>query len=227
MNHKYLIFDSGSLINFSANSLLSVFEDLKKIFPGEFLITKTVKYEVIDHPIKVKRFEWGALRVQELLNKGVIKIAENNVVNENELKKEAGKILDIANNTFFVKNRALHLIDKGEAEALALSRILTRNKNQNTVVIDERTARVLYEKPEYLQRLMSKKLHKNVSAKKENFKEFSGINIIRSTELAYIAYKKGFIHIKDKKTLEAVTYALKFNGVSISEKEVQMYKRFG
>jgi len=221
---KFIVFDSGSMINFSSNSLLSVFEGLKKNFDGEFLITNEIKYEVIDHPIKVKRFEWGAIRIKKLLDTGIIKIAEKGFVNGNELKRRAKKIMSIANNTYFTKNRALDLIQQGEAEILALTQMLSEQKYDVATVIDERTARVLCENPQNLQKLLEKKLHDKVTANEDNFKLLSGCNIIRSTELAYVAYKKGLIEKIDPRTLEAVIYALKFGGVSISEKEVMAYK---
>ena len=65
---KYLIFDSGSVINMTENCLLSVFRDLNKVFQGEFIITDEVKYETIDHPLKIKKFGWGAIRIQSLLD---------------------------------------------------------------------------------------------------------------------------------------------------------------
>jgi len=222
---KFLVLDSGTLINFSTNSLLSVFEQLKESFDGEFLITNKIKSEVVDHPIKVKRFEWGALRIKQLIDREVVKIAEKGFVNGNEMKKRAKKLLEAANSSFFAKKRALHLIDQGEAEVIAVSRMLESQGHKVATVIDERTARVLCEKPENLEKLLKKKLHTHIQTTKSNFDLFKGCNIIRSTELAYIAYKKGFLHIKDKKVLEAVIYALKFGGVSISEKEAQMYKK--
>lgn len=222
---KYLIFDSGALINFTINGLLDVFEKLKEYFPGEFLITRTIKHEVIDHPLKVQRFEWAALRVQELLNKGILELAEEKIVNDDELTKEAEKLMGEANNTFFAKNERIHILDRGECECLALSRIISRKGHKNLIVIDERTARVLCESPENLQKLFEKKLHTPVGSDKSKFKLFKEFKIIRSTELAYMAYKKGFIKIKEKDTLEAIIYALKFGGTSISEKEVQVYSR--
>lgn len=222
---KYLIFDSGSLINFTMNGMLDVFQELKKAFPGEFLITKTIKYETIEHPLKIQKYEWGALRINELLKKGVIKLAEDKIVNENELKKEAGKILDAANNMFFAKGRPLHLIDTGEAESLALSKMLSSRNYENLLVIDERTARVFCEKPENLQEILAKKLHTEIKVDKSKLRLFRNFGVIRSTELAYVAYKKGFVKIRNKQALEAIFYALKFGGCSISEREVEMIKK--
>lgn len=222
---KYIIFDSGVLINFALNSLLTILRSLKKGFDGEFLITPAVKYEIIDHPLKVQRFEWGALRLQKLLKDGVIKEATKEIVKASELKKEATKILRTSNDVFFISKKPIHLLDEGEAECLALSKILTGKNKENVIAIDERTARVLCESPENLKEILDKKLHTNVNVNKENLDLFRGFDIIRSTELAYLAYKKGFIYIKDKKAIGAITYALKFGGCSISEKEAEAYKR--
>ena len=154
----------------------------------------------------------------------MFKQAEKTVVDNNELKKRARKVLETANNTFFAKNQPVQIIEQGEAEVIALSHMLSEAKKENAVVIDERTARVLIERPENLKKLLQKKLHTTIKANTKNFDMFRGIKVIRSTELAYVAYKKGLIQVKDKKTLEAVEYALKYGGCSISEKEVQAYK---
>ena len=41
----------------------------------------------------------------------------------------------------------------------------------------------------------------------------------------YIAYKKGLVRIKDKKILDAILYALKFKGCSISTDEIERIKK--
>lgn len=223
---KYLIFDSGALINFASNSLLSILEKLKKSFPGEFLITETVKYETIEHPINVKRFEWGALRIQQLLNNKTIRLAEE-VVDKETLKNKTDHIIESANNSFFAKGRSLHLLDRGESECIALYQILKEQNHSCAIVIDERTARVLCEKPKNMQKLFEKKLHTKIRIDEGRIRELKDCRIIRSTELAYLAYKKGFIIKTNKKTLEAVIYALKFGGSSISEKEAITYSKMG
>ena len=55
--NKAIIFDSGTLISFSINGLTEMIKDLKGIFKGKFLITQDVKREVIDIPLKIKKFE--------------------------------------------------------------------------------------------------------------------------------------------------------------------------
>ncbi|GAG20221.1 unnamed protein product, partial [marine sediment metagenome] len=127
-----------------------------------------------------------------------------------------------ANSTFNAKGKNIHLIDKGECAALALCSIL---KTPSILVIDERTARMLCENPENLRKLLQKKLKTQIKANKNNYKYFKGFKIIRSTELAYIAHKKGLIELKDPKAYEAMLYGLKYKGCSISEQEVQQMSK--
>ena len=130
--------------------------------------------------------------------------------------------MQTANTLFRTKKRDVHLIDKGESAALALSIIMKqKTKADIPLVVDERTTRMLCEKPENLKKLMEKKLHTSIQANKDNYKSFNGFKIIRSTELAYIAYKKNLFDLKDPMTFEAILYGLKFKGCSISEAEVK------
>lgn len=224
MAQKYLILDSGALINITLNGLVEAFKELSTVFQGEFLITDAVKYETIEHPMNIKKFEWGAIRIGHLLEEEILKSAEDEeLATQKHIEKRAGEVINLANNSFFVDGKSIHLIEQGEAEAMALSLILTENGIQNAVVIDERTARMLCENTENLKKLMEQKLRVNIKTKTENLEQFKKIKIIRSTELMYIANKRGLID-GDKRSLEAVLYALKFNGCSISEKEIQAMK---
>jgi hypothetical protein len=57
-------------------------------------------------------------------------------------------------------------------------------------------------------------------------KIFSKFKFIRSSELVYVAYKKGIINLgNNKKVLEALLYATKFKGSSISFEEINELKR--
>ena len=165
-----------------------------------------------------------ALRIQQLLEEGIIKLADEEAVSREELNKKTQEVISIANNSFFSEGKPIHLIEKGESEVLALSLILSEKNIENASAIDERTARMLCENPESLRKLMESKLHTKLTANQKNLKIFSGIKIIRSTELMYIANKNKLLD-GDKRTIEAVLYALKFGGCSITEKEVEMMKR--
>ena len=212
---KSLIFDAGPIINFAMNGMLYVLEDLHKEFKGDFLITKEVKKEIIDRPLEISRFELQAFQIKELFNKGVIKYADISPGQVEELKKVRDEFTRIANSTFKTKKKYVHLIDKGEAAALALSSILPDNP---PLVVDERTTRMLCENPINLKKLLEKKMHTSVKAHAENYSRFDKFKIIRSTELVYLAYKKGLFKIKDPRILEAALYGVKFKGCSVSEK---------
>lgn len=218
---KYIIFDSGPIINFAMNGLLPVLKKLKKEFDGEFLITKEVRQEIIDTPMNIKKYELEALQIKQLFDEGIIKHANLSVQQIDELRIKREEIMNMANTTFYANNHPLHLIEKGESAALALS-LMT--KESNVIAIDERTARMLCENPENLRKLLQKKLNTNITANKKNYEFFKKFKVIRSTELAYIAFNKGLIDLKDKNTLEAMLYALKYHGCSISEEEIEEAK---
>lgn len=191
---KCIIFDSGPLINFAMNGLLPVLEKLKAEFKGEFLITKEVKSEIIDYPSTIKRFELESLQLKELFKKGVIKHADLTEKQIDELRIKREEITNTANSTFYSNRKNIHLIDKGESAALALYKIMDC---ECVIVIDERTARMICEDPESLRKIIQKKLHNPIKANKKNYDFFKDFKVIRSTELAYIAYKKGLFDIKD------------------------------
>ena len=215
---KYIIFDSGPIINFAMNGLLPLFRRLRKEFDGEFLITKEVKQEIIDTPLNIKKYELEALQIKQLFDEGIIKHANLTVQQIDALRIKREEIMNMANTTFYAKNKPIHLIEKGESAALALSLI---TKEPNLIAVDERTTRMLCENPENLRKLLQKKLHVSITANKKNYEFFKQFKIIRSTELAYIAYNKGLVDINDKRALEALLYGLKFHGCSISEDEIE------
>jgi hypothetical protein len=219
---KHIIFDSGPLINFAMNNMLEILIKLKQSFPGDFLITKEVKNEIIDYPITLKKYEYEALQLQDLFNKGIIRHADLTEEQIDELRKYREQIMNIANSTYYTDERNIHILEKGECAALALSIIINE---PNLIAVDERTTRMLCENPENLRKLLEKKLHIKVKARKENYDFFKKFKIIRSTELAYIAYKKGLFNLKDSRTLDAALWALKLHGCSISDIEINEIKK--
>jgi len=222
---KAIIFDSGTLISLSMTGLIDELRDLKKIFNGHFLITKDVKREVIDKPLTIKRFELEALRVKQLLDEKILEMPDSLKIDNNFLSEKTKEIMNIANSTFLGRGKEIHIIDSGEASCLALSKILTDKKIENVIAVDERTTRFLGEKPEGIKKLMGKKLHTDVTSKKDNYKFFKEFKFIRSTELMYVAYKKGLIDIKDNGlVLDAILYALMFKGCAISGDEIREIK---
>ncbi len=222
---KALIFDSSSLISMSMNGLLPEFKKLKEHFNGKFIITEDVKYEVIDRPLKTKRFEFEALRAKTLIEEKVLELPDSLDVRSEEIDLKTSEIIDLANSMFVGRGKNVNMIHKGEASCLGLSRILDEKGVENVLCIDERTTRMLIEKPENLQKLLSKKLHVNVRLKQKNFKFFRGFKVIRSCEFMYVAFKKKLFRWKSPKILDAVLWALKFKGCAVSNEEIEKIKK--
>jgi len=226
-SNNAIIFDSSTLISLSMNNLFEEIRGLKKIFRGKFLITKEVKSEIIDKPLNIKRFELEAIRLKQLLDEGILEMPSAVGVNDRDISNATRDILEIANKTFYSGNKDIHLIDLGEASALALSKIMTEKDMNNILAVDERTTRMLAEKPESLRKIMEGKLHTKIKTKEQNYVFFKNFRFVRSTELIYVAYKKGIVKSKDKNILDALLYALKFKGTAISDEEINEIKKMG
>lgn len=223
---KAIIFDSSTLINFAINGLLQEFRELRKLFDGKFLITGEIVGEIIDKPMKIKRFELEALKLKELITDKVVEMPSSLGIDENKISRMTAEIMNLANNTFFGQGNAMHIIDIGESSCLALSRLLNEKEIKNVLSVDERTTRLLCEKPENLMAIFQKKLHTDLKFKKENLKSFVEFKFIRSAELIFIAYKKGIVKLRNHgNVLDALLYAMKLNGCSISDEEINEMKR--
>ena len=228
LNHtnKAIIFDSGALISFSMNGITRIIRELKGIFNGKFLITSEVKREIIDVPIKIKKFELEALKIKRLLDDGILELPSAVGISDSEIEREDNRFLMLANSTFNGRGRDIHILDHGEASCLALSKILTEKGIDNIIAVDERTTRLLVERPENLKHIFEERMNTKVTIKSENTKFFKGFRIIRSAELAYVAYKKNLVDLKDGAlVLDALLYALKFKGAAISGEEIEEIKR--
>ncbi len=224
---KIIIFDSGTLISFTMAGIVPELRELKKIFDGKFIITPEVKIELVDKPMNNKKFELEAMKIQQLLDDKILELPESIGVKSSEIKREIDSILKVANNLFTTKRGPVKLIHFGETSCLALSKILNRKKIENVIAVDERTTRMLGEKPENLKKFMESRLHSNINAKSENYKFFKEFKFIRSTELIYVAYKKKLVRFKKGPVLDALLYALKFKGAAISGEEIREIKRIG
>ena len=223
--NKAIIFDSGTLISFSINGLTEMIKDLKGIFKGKFLITQDVKREVIDIPLKIKKFELEALNIKSLLDSGILEMPSSIGINDSEVASKTNEIMNLANTFFTSGNREIHLIDLGEASCLALGKILIDRGIKNVLAIDERTTRMIVEKHENLRDFLEKKLHVKIKVNHSNLGFFTNFKIIRSTELAYVAYKRGLVKLKNGEVLDALLYAMKFKGAAISSEEIEEMKK--
>jgi len=224
---KNLVFDTGSIISLVMNNMLWTLKSLKKVYNGKFLMPENVKYELIDRPIKTKKFKLEALVIQNYLSKGVFSL-----VNDKELDKKTNLLLKLANNIFWSNNKPIKIIQKAEMEALAI----VLKYNADALVVDERTIRLLIENPENLSKLLSHRLHTKVKLNHSSLEEFKknikDVNIIRSTELAVVSYDLGIldrfitigknVDLNSKGILlEGALWGLKLRGCAISSEEIK------
>lgn len=220
---KTLIFDSSTVITLALNNLLYILRPLKKNFDVKFLITEHVKKECIEKPSNIKKYELESMMINQLVIEGIFELLDPNL--KKEVASETERVLEKANHIFKANGEWMRIFGLGEASCIALSNILDKKGQENILVIDERTARMLCEKPENLKKLFESKLHRDIFMEKQNLALFQEKKIIRSAELCFVAYKKDFIGIKDGlKLVDALLFATKFKGCAISYREIQSLK---
>jgi hypothetical protein len=230
---KSIVFDTGTIISLVTNNILWILPHLKKQMRGKFLLSESVKQEIIDNPLKSKKFKLEALIVQDYLREGTFTLAKNKFS-----KEKTDEMLNLANSCFSARGHNVKVVDRAEIETLI---VVLQNK-ADAMVMDERTLRLLVENPGKLEHVLSSRLRTKVEMNKNNAKRFQeltkDIKIIRSAELAYIAYKMKLLdkYITAKKVLdttlrkellEGTLWALKLNGCSISQEEINEMIRNG
>ena len=219
---KSLIFDSGPIISLSMNNLLWVLKELKKSYDGKFYITMNVKKEIIDNPLNSKKFKFEALQVMKQQEDGVIEL-----FNKLSIKQKVDELLDIANNLYFAHGKNINIVQFAEMEVLSAA-IMT---GADAIVVDERTTRLLVENTEKLRKILQRKLHTDIKIDRNRLIKLrnlvKNIRVIRSVELVLIAYEKGLldkyipnIDNPKKNLLDGLLWALKLNGCSISDVEI-------
>ncbi len=219
---KSLVFDAGPIISLTTNNLLWMLSPLKKLFGGEFFIPSCVRKELVERPLVTKKFKFEALQVEAQIETGVLK-----EISHHELGEQTNELYRLANRIFSAHNTPITILQIGEVETLAGAMLL----KADAAVVDERITRTLLEEPDHLKKVLGKKLHTNVTVDRNALRDFTKktrhVNIIRSTELAVVAYEKGIldkyiVNIPNAKTalLEGILWGLKLNGCSISEEEI-------
>lgn len=213
--------DSSSLISLGDSCLDNVLYFLHKRFGIRFVIPPEVEYEVITRPLSNGLFQYyfSSLKMKKALkDKVLVKAAKS----ERPLTQ---KILETANHLFFMKGRPLRLIHAGEAGMIALAQEL----GVSTILIDERTTRMLIENPISLKKHLEKEFSVHIMVNKRNLDRFSELtedmSVIRSSELLILAYENGFLEgfTNRKKALEAGLYKIKFSGCSVGFKEIKEF----
>ncbi|MCD4759701.1 hypothetical protein K8R33_02345 [archaeon] len=223
---KTIVVDTGTVISMVTNNLLWTFRYLSKKYKGDFLIPESVKTELIDYPMKTKKFKLEALMINDLILEGQLK-----VVKPVRAKEISHKLMNLANTMFLAKRNPVKILQKAETDVLALVISL----NSDALLVDERTLRLLVEDPEKLSKILERRLHTKIVMDRKVMKEFKkmvkGVNILRSTEVVTIAYELGLldryisvgkkVHKKYRGALlEGALWALKLKGCAISKEEI-------
>jgi hypothetical protein len=218
-SQKLIIFDAGIMITFSMNCMLDLLVSLKRKFSGKFIITRSVEQECVKRPLTIKKYKLGALKIKELIDNKVLEFPESLGISSKDIETETLEVLRESNSIFRTDKRNIHIIDQGEASALALNHLLKKRGIDSAIAVDERTMRMLCENPFNLQKLFEEKFDQKVIMNKITSPFFKDVKVIRSSELIFVAYKKGLV--KDKDLLDAMLYGAKFKGSSVSFDEIK------
>lgn len=223
---KVLLFDSGPIISLALNNLLWVLYDLQKKFDGAFCITKDVKREIVDTPLKTKRYKLEAIQVMRLIHDGVLTIEDHP-----RLSSLTDEMLRLANSIFEAHGNYIRILHRAEMSVLALSHV----HGYTTVVVDEKSTRLLIENPHRLHKNLERTLHTKVDVNKHNLEKFTSyvsfVHIIRSVELVTIAHEHnlfgdyiealGDLSLGKRTLLESLVWGVKLSGCAVSEREIR------
>lgn len=222
---RSLSFDTGPIISFALNGLLWILEPLKKRFGGEFIITPAVQKELVDKPMKGKKFEFEALRVRHEIDRGVLTLLD-----DDRIREGGDDFIELCNSTFSAMGRDIRIVHPGEAEAVAAAII----RKSDAFVVDERTTRLLIEDPQKVAERLKKKLHTDIKIDEDRIRKIrdmtKGIFVIRSVELITVAFQLGILDMyipdgdKDK-LLESLLWSMKLSGCSVGEKEIRRIQK--
>ena len=222
---KIVFFDAGPIITLVMSRLSWILPELKRISGNTFYITPAVKYELIDRPLTIKRFQFEALQVLKLIHDGVIEIYDKVPKGKTEQLKK------LANSSFKIKNKTIDILQAGEMESVT-SALQVPN---SIVVMDERTLRLLIENNKGMKSLLERRFRSSVTADSQKMNEFSkqlkSIKIIRSIELVSVAYSLGLLDnyvpkLRDGKRIliNSILWATKYNGCAVNEHEIEEIK---
>lgn len=219
---KEIVCDSGVFISLTDSCLDPVLRFFTEKFGVHFIIPPSVEQEIVKRPLekRMKQYAFSAIKLKELIKDGVILSVDADVADDARIIQHA------ANNLFFAKGKPLSLIQRGEAEMLALAKRL----DVRDILIDERTTRMLIEAPYKIKTHLAEELGVNVMVDKKSLAGFSsmtkGMSAIRSSELVMVAFENGYFdHFRELKldVLEAALYKVKFSGCSLRFDEIREY----
>lgn len=216
-NLDRLVFDAGPVIALTANNLLWSFRKLG----CECLLPLTVKRELVERGLETRRFKFEALQVGGLVKEGTFK-----VVDDKKVRVLAEELLALANSIFSFKRHKIKIVDLGEMEVLAVALL-----KKAVPVVDERVTRTLIESPEHIEKLMERRLRKDLKVDESKLKRFrskvKALKIIRSVEIAAILFERGILdaYVIDipharRELLESILWGMKTEGCSVTVEEI-------
>ena len=219
---KCVVFDSSTLISLSSSCLFNAVGRMFSEMGLRGVISSGVEAESIITPLRVKRFELNAVRIRHGVEEGWLEIVKL----DPDSNSSVAELMSQANSSFQGPRGPLTLVHLGEVEALVLAEKL----GAHLVAIDERTTRMLVEEPEKLKRLISRRQHSKILRDKRLSdsisKRFGSLRFIRSSEIAALAFEKGFLKGEigsGKKALEAVLYSLRYGGCALGSSEIESF----
>ncbi|MFT4312662.1 MAG: hypothetical protein ACMXYF_05535 [Candidatus Woesearchaeota archaeon] len=217
--------DTGPIISLALNNLLGVLEELKKRGHIDFLLPKAVNEELIERPLRSKKYKLEAMQITELLRNGTFVMIEKQY-----LTLKTKELLALINSTFFAFNKSITLVQEGEMQAIALAKL-----TGSPLLVDERTTRYLIENPTRVIRRFEAKLHTRVHVDTKKLakikQELKGLHTIRSAELLAALFLDGMFDEKishlpmenaKKEYLDALLWAVKLSGCGITDNEIRI-----
>lgn len=215
-----IVCDSSSLISLNEACLLGSLRFLKQRAGAEFLVPPEVFGETVQRPLKIRRYEYSAMRLNHLLQEGTLK-----QVAYPDTRASTQRLLQLANEIFWVEGRPLKLVQRGEAECLAVY----GRAGGRGLLMDEKTTRLLLESPQTLLKKISGEYEQKISVNEGALREWKrsteGIFVLRSSELLAMAVSKGFFEpyrSLARQALAAALRAVRNAGCSVSEEELRV-----
>lgn len=219
---REIICDSSALISLTDSCLIRSLLFLAKKFGFSFIITDTIEYESVIHPLSLatKTYAFSALKIKSTIQNNILV----KIRSDSSIIQKQNEILSFSNNIFFAQGRPISLIHPGEAEMLALANEL----NITHLLMDERTTRLLIEAPFKIKDHFEEEFNTTIMVNRDNLEKFNnivkGIEVFRSTEIITLAYLNGYFDEYNKLKKEiysAALYHLKYSGCSIRYDEIE------
>ncbi len=218
----FIVCDSSSLISLSDTCNIDVFRFLRG-HGGEFAIPPAVEEEIVGHPSQLKQYAFSAVRLRKLVEDGIVRTDA-----PSRLASEKQSIESAANTAIRVDGKPLQLIHSGEAECLALLKL--SSEKQKTLLVDEKTVRLLLESPNKLVERLRGEYEGRVEIDNAAMNSFGAglerVTVVRSTELVAVAASLGFFADYGQLAGDAARTALgalQLAGCSISSDELRDY----